>query len=142
MKKIILIGRCGSGKTTLIQALKGQEIEYAKTQYVYNDELTIDTPGEYIETKNLGAALAMYTYEADIVGIIISATEPYSLFSPCSAQLANREVIGIVTKIDLPDANAERAANWLELVGCEKIFYVSSYEKKGIDNLLSCLRES
>lgn len=30
MKKIILIGRSGAGKTTLTQALKGEEIKYHK----------------------------------------------------------------------------------------------------------------
>lgn len=139
MKKIILIGRTGCGKTTLIQAMKGKKLEYEKTQYVFNEDVTIDTPGEYIETRNLGAALAMYTYEADVVGLLISASEPYSLFSPCSAQLANREVIGIVTKIDAPDANAERARGWLELVGCKKIFFVSSYTNEGIDDILEYL---
>ena len=34
MKKIILIGRSEAGKTTLIQALKGETITYKKTQYV------------------------------------------------------------------------------------------------------------
>ena len=34
MKKIILIGRSGAGRTTLTQALKGEEIKYHKTQYV------------------------------------------------------------------------------------------------------------
>ena len=36
MKKLILIGRSEAGKTTLIQALRGEKIEYKKTQYVNN----------------------------------------------------------------------------------------------------------
>ena len=31
MNKVILIGRSESGKTTLVQALKGEEIHYDKT---------------------------------------------------------------------------------------------------------------
>ena len=87
MKKIILIGRSGSGKTTLIRALRGEKIHYHKTQYVNHFDVIIDTPGEYAETKNLGAALAMYTFEAQVVGLLASATEPYSLFSPCITPL-------------------------------------------------------
>lgn len=141
MKKIILIGRSECGKTTLIQALKGDKIEYEKTQYVNNCDVTIDTPGEYIQTRTLGAALAMYTYEADVVGLLLSATEPYSLYSPCVTPLANREVIGIVTKTDAPGANADRAANWLKLAGCDKIFFVSSYKHEGICDILEYLKE-
>ena len=68
MRKIIFIGRSEAGKTTLTQALKGETITYHKTQYVNNFDVIIDTPGEYAQTKNLGHALALYTYEADVVG--------------------------------------------------------------------------
>ena len=111
MKKIVLVGRSEAGKTTLTQALKGEKIEYHKTQYVNNFDVIIDTPGEYAQTKNLGYALALYTYEADVVGLLLSATEPYSLYPPCCTVMANREVIGIVTKIDVEVAtpNAQNA---------------------------------
>jgi len=65
MKKIILIGRSESGKTTLTQSLKGEKIQYHKTQYTNHFDVIIDTPGEYIQTKTLGAALAMYTCAKD-----------------------------------------------------------------------------
>ena len=50
MKKIILIGRVAAGKTTLTQALRGEEIKYYKTQYVNYLDTVIDTPGEYTGT--------------------------------------------------------------------------------------------
>lgn len=141
MKKMILVGRSESGKTTLIQALKGEKIHYHKTQYVNHFDIIIDTPGEYCETRNLGAALAMYTFEAQVVGLLLSATEPYSLFSPCCAVMANRPVIGIVTKTDHPNANPKRAEEWLKLAGCEKVFYTSSYNHDGIVDIIEYLRE-
>lgn len=141
MKKIILIGRSESGKTTLIQALKGKKIHYHKTQYVNQFDVVIDTPGEYCETKGFGAALAMYTYEAQVVGLVISASEPYSLFPPCCAVMANRPVIGIITKTDCPGANPQRAAAWLRLAGCGSIFYTSSYNNDGIAEILGYLKE-
>lgn len=140
MKKIILIGRSECGKTTLIQAISGKKLQYEKTQSVKYNEITIDTPGEYIQTRSLGAAIAMYTFEADIVGLLVGADEPYSLYSPCITPLANREVIGIVTKIDKPGANPKRAEQWLRLAGCEKVFFVSSYTGNGIEDMLEYLR--
>ncbi|MBR4890047.1 MAG: EutP/PduV family microcompartment system protein [Clostridia bacterium] len=139
MRKIILVGRSECGKTTLTQALSGKKIEYQKTQAVNNHELIIDTPGEYIQTKTLGGALALYSYESDIVGLLISATEPFSLYSPNITGQATREVIGIVTKIDHKNADADRAERWLRLCGCKKIFRVSSYTGEGIDELLDYL---
>lgn len=141
MRKIIFIGRSESGKTTLTQAMKGEKITYHKTQYVNHFDVIIDTPGEYAETKNLGGALAMYSFEADVVGLLLSAIEPYSLYPPCVTPIANREVVGIVTKIDHPMADPERAAEWLRLAGCEKIFYISSYTGEGVAELLEHLRE-
>ena len=141
MKKLILIGRSESGKTTLTQALKGEKIHYHKTQYTNHFDVIIDTPGEYIQTKSLGAALAMYTFEARVVGLLISANEPYSLFGPCIAPLANREVIGIVTKINDPDANCSLAKHWLELAGCKKIFFVDSVTGEGVWEIFEYLKE-
>ena len=126
MKKIVLIGRSEAGKTTLTQALKGEKIEYHKTQYVNNFDVIIDTPGEYIQTKGLGHALALYTFEADVVGLLLSATEPYSVYPPCITPICNREAVGIVTKIDVEGANPKQAERWLRLAGCKKIFFVNS----------------
>ena len=136
MKKLILMGRSGAGKTTLIQALRGEEIEYRKTQGVEYDGFLIDTPGEYAENATLGRALALYTYEADVVGLLLSATEDYSLYPPCVTSQCNREVIGIVTQIDREGANPDRAENWLRLAGCRTVFRVNSKKKQGIDQIL------
>ncbi len=141
MKKMILVGRSECGKTTLRQALKGKEIRYEKTQYVNHYDVVIDTPGEYAETKVLARALALYSYEADIVALLINATEPYSLYPPCVTPVANRPCIGIVTQIDAQEANVEQAVGWLELAGCETVFRVSSYTGEGIWEVLEYLKE-
>ncbi len=141
MRKIVLMGRTGAGKTTLTQALKGEKLIYKKTQYVNFQGALIDTPGEYAETKRLGYALALYAYEADVVGLLCSSTEPFSLFPPCVTCMVNREVVGIVTKTDDPQGDPERAAGWLRLAGCKKIFFVSSYSGEGVAEILEYLKE-
>ena len=141
MKKIILMGRSECGKTTLTQALKGDVIHYHKTQYINHYDVVIDTPGEYAENASLAKALALYTYEADVVGLLLSSTEPYSLYPPCVTACCNRPVIGIVTQIDHPDGDPDRAQGWLELAGCHPIFRVSSYTGEGIWQILNYLRE-
>ena len=141
MNKVILIGRSESGKTTLTQALRGEELHYDKTQSVEREGFIIDTPGEYIQTRNFGGALAVYAYESDIVGLLLSATEPYSLFSPNITSMANRLVIGIITGIDQKDANPDRAERWLRLAGCKNVFHVSSYTGDGVWQILDYLRE-
>jgi len=141
MKKIILIGRSECGKTTLTQALKGEKIAYHKTQYVNHSDIIIDTPGEYIQTKNLGGAIALYSYEADVVGLLQSAVESYSLYPPCCTAMSTRKVIGVITQIDRPDADAELAESWLKLAGCDRIFRLSSYTGEGVQKLIDYLYE-
>lgn len=141
MKKLILMGRSESGKTTLTQVLRGEEISYDKTQYIKFENCLIDTPGEYAQTHHLGRALALYSYEADMVGLLISATEPYSLFPPCVTCMVNREVIGIVTKSEEEGANPDRAENWLRLSGCKKVFRIDSVTGYGVNELISYLNQ-
>ncbi|MHC1722961.1 MAG: EutP/PduV family microcompartment system protein [Aminipila sp.] len=141
MRKIMLVGRSEAGKTTLTQALKGEKITYHKTQYVNYYDVIIDTPGEYAETNTLAGALEIYSYEADVIGLLLSAIEPYSLYPPCVCAIATREVIGIVTKIDHKDADVEQAKEWLRLAGCEKIFCISSYTGEGVSDILEYLKE-
>lgn len=141
MKKILLIGRTGCGKTTLTQAMQGKPILYRKTQYVHHFDVIIDTPGEYLEDHHLGRAIALYAYEADVVGMLLSATEPASLYSPCCAAACNRPVIGIITKIHHANANPRRAEAWLRLAGCREIFHVDSITGDGVWKILDYLRE-
>lgn len=138
MKKLILIGRSGVGKTTLTQALKGEKTHYQKTQYIDYGDFLIDTPGEYAENHDLGAALCLYAYEADIVALLIAADEQYSLFPPNITCMVNREVIGIVTKCN--KANPTRAENWLRLSGCETVYKVDSKTGEGINQVLEHLK--
>lgn len=140
MKRMILIGRSEAGKTTLTQALRGENIRYQKTQYVNRFDVIIDTPGEYIQSKNLGNAIAMYAFEADVVGMLISAAEPFSLYPPACAVVSNRRVIGIITQKNHPKANLPQARRWLELAGCERIFEVDSATGEGIDEILNYLK--
>ena len=144
MKRIILIGRSEAGKTTLTQALRGENIRYAKTQAVGYDPsgIVVDTPGEYIQTRHLGGALAVYSYESDVVGLLASALEPFSLFSPAIAATACRPVIGIVTKCDEVGAKPDMVGMWLKESGCDPIFMVDSVTGRGIEELLGYLRKS
>ena len=141
MKELMLAGRVGAGKTTLTQALKHEDINYRKTQYIGYEDWLIDTPGEYLENACLASALALYSYEADVVGILMASNEPYSLYPPNCVCHVNRDVIGIVTKMHDEEGNVERAERWLRLTGCKKIFTVDSVTGEGVENIINYLSE-
>ena len=139
MKRIILIGRAECGKTTLTQALRGHKLQYHKTQAVNRHDVVIDTPGEYAENRELARALILYSYEADVIALMLSSTEDYSLFSPNIAAGATRPGIGIVTQIDRQNARPDRAETWLRLAGCKTVFRVSAFTGEGIEEVLDYL---
>lgn len=141
MKKIIFIGPVGSGKTTISEAILGQDIEYRKTQavQVMGDSI-LDTPGEYLERVQMRGALMITSADAQVIGLIESATELRSMFPPGYAGSFAKTVIGIVTKTDIADEKQIAAAETrLKLAGVEKIFRVSSITREGLDELLEYL---
>lgn len=141
MKKLFLMGRSEAGKTSLTQALKGEDLHYHKTQYTNTAESTIDTPGEYAESKNVGVALACFSFEADVIAIVCAADEPFSVFEPNCQSFVNRPLIGIVTKIDSPYANISMVKQWMYNSGCDPVFLVNNVTREGIGELLEYLRE-
>ena len=118
MKKIFLMGRSEAGKTSLTQALKGEELHYHKTQYTNTKEDTIDSPGEYAESKHFSVGLACFSFEADVIAIVQAANEPFNLFSDGSRNFVLRP-----------------------LMGCEHIFEVNNVTREGIPELMAYLQD-
>lgn len=141
MKKMFLMGRSEAGKTSLTQALRGEELHYVKTQYTSSDDDTIDSPGEYAESKHFSAGLACFSFEADVVAVVQAADEPYNLFSPSLRSFILRPLIGIITKIDSPYANVPMVRQWLIGAGCERIFLINNVTREGIGELMEYLAE-
>ena len=141
MKKLFLMGRSEAGKTSLTQALRGEDLHYHKTQYTNTGDYVIDSPGEYAETKRCGLGLTCFSFEADVLAILMAADEPFSVFEADCQCYTNRPLIGIITKIDSPFANVPMVRNWMEISGCERIFEVNNATREGIDELIDYLNE-
>ncbi|WP_295753669.1 EutP/PduV family microcompartment system protein [uncultured Oscillibacter sp.] len=137
MKKIMLVGRTGAGKTTFCQAIYGEELRYQKTQAVEIIHGAIDTPGEYLENRRLYRALIVTAAEADLMVLLQDCTDEQCWFAPEFAGMFGKPVIGLVTKTDLAAGEqALRAAEEkLFLAGCQRIFHISSKENTGIDEV-------
>lgn len=141
MKKIILFGKSGAGKTTLIQALEKKEIKYAKTQTIEYYTDFIDTPGEYLQNRTRYNALISISCDADVVGLVQDATDNECYFPGGFGDMFNKIVIGIVTKSKSDEADIERAKYYLNDAGVSKIFITDSYSSKGVDDVLKLLED-
>lgn len=136
MKKIILIGRTGCGKTTLTQVLHDENIDYKKTQAIEYSKNIIDTPGEYIENRALYRALIVSSADCDVIALLQDCTEDESVFPPNFASIFAKQVIGIITKTDLcNDESYKKAESFLITAGVHKVFKISSFNKSGINEI-------
>lgn len=138
--KIMVLGSTGAGKTSLIQALQEKEVKWQKTQMVtYTDDF-IDMPGEYLDIPRMHRAIIVTAMDADLIILVQAADSKSQNIPPGFATTFNQPVIGIVSKIDLPEANLEQAKAFLRLAGVEKnIFFFSALTGEGLDNLMIAL---
>lgn len=140
MKKILLMGKSGCGKTTLTQRINGIDIEYKKTQMVTYSNDVLDTPGEYLENRTLYNALIISSYDSDVIGMVQANNDPESMFPPGFSSAFTKPVIGIITKSDL-EGDTKKSEEMLKEAGATEIFILSSYDNTGIDKLIKYLEE-
>lgn len=143
MKKTILIGKSGCGKTTLIQRIEKDRIHYAKTQMVEHYLNFIDTPGEYLERRGMYRALIVSSADADVIGLVQECGADNTWIPPSFATTFAKDVFGIVTKADLAtsEADIEFASGILRQAGVSRVFVVSALENTGIEPLMAYLSD-
>ena len=141
-RKIILMGRSRAGKTTLLQALHNEVIEYKKTQEIIVHDDAIDTPGEYIDQSGLWRACIIAACDADIVVLVHDAGNTMGRLPQMFSMTFAKPTIGVVTKIDgKTEEEIEIAENFLKMSGASKIVRTSAYEREGIDELIKLIQE-
>ena len=128
-------------KSSLTQRLKGLELTYYKTQAVEFHDTIIDTPGEFLQHRRYYNALNVTGADADVIGLLVAASNQMQTFPQGFSSLFNQEVIGIVTKIDMADKEEqiEKARRQLKAAGAKEIFEISATENEGIDRLQAYL---
>lgn len=139
MKKIMMIGKIGCGKTTLGQRLVGETVRYQKTQaiQVIGDDI-VDTPGEYLEQKQFYSALLVTAVEADVILLLLAADDEQNAFSPrMNSMFCGKPVIGVITKTDLcrDPALIETGREILQNAGAGEVLEIGLGEEACIEAL-------
>mgnify|MGYP000848548391 FL=1 len=136
MKKTMLIGRTGCGKTTLTQKLMDEEVKYKKTQAVSYKNKIIDTPGEYVENKMYYKSLLVLSADAKVIVLVQSAIDGATLFPPkFSTMFPKKDIIGVITKTDLENANIERSKKFLIEAGVTEVFTIGLEDSEGLEEI-------
>ena len=140
MKKIIFIGKTGSGKTTLCQKLHKLQLKYKKTQSVELYNSAIDTPGEYIENRRLYNALITTSADAKVISLVYDPTQEENYIPPGFASMFSKDVIGIITKTNIVNkGQIDTAYDRLKLAGVSQIFKVDTVDEVGLEPLFDYL---
>lgn len=137
MKKVIFIGKSGCGKTSLCQVLQGEEVNYKETQSIEFYDDFIDTPGEYLENRVYYSALITTAAEANIIALVQECGDTISMMPPGFSGTFGREVIGIITKMDMDkcDEDIRVIEEQLRSAGVYRVFKVSVCSNDGIEEL-------
>ena len=142
MSRVIFMGKTGCGKTTLCQKLDELNIEYKKTQSVEVYKNSIDTPGEYLENRNLYSALIVTSADADVIALVYDPTVDEGYFAPGFASMFCKDVIGIITKIDIAQKEQiEVAEERIRQAGASRIFKIDTIKNIGVEELSNYLKE-
>lgn len=142
MKRALLVGAVGCGKTTFRQCVLGEEQAYDKTQAVEFFDSMIDTPGEFTEHRRLYSALNVTAMQTDVIVMMQSVLDRRQIFSPGFSYMFHKPAIGVITKTDLADSPNDLTyiEQQLQLAGADEIFTISARTNQGIDSLINYLK--
>lgn len=142
MRRLMVIGPVGCGKTTFCQRILGRDLVYQKTQSVQLVGSAIDTPGEYMESRAYYRALLVSAVEADVILLMQQAGDRASRYAPGIASMFQKPVLGVVTKIDCceEELDIRRAEDILLLAGATPVFSISSVQDTGIEVLMDYIQ--
>jgi len=135
MKKVMFVGETRVGKSSLIRALSGEEYTSHRAMAVEYVGRFVNTPGEFLENSWFYNALITTSADCDMLVFVQDATRGSSLFPPLFAPIFNRRVVGVVSKVDAPEAEVARAERFLNNAGARDIVYASVVTGEGLDTL-------
>ena len=133
----MLVGKTGAGKTSFTQAMQGEDLVYKKTQAVNIVNNAIDTPGEFVENRALYRALITSGADAEVIVLVQDCTDDTCMFAPGFATMFGKPTVGLVSKVDIAESEEaiEQAREKLELAWCDRIFYISNKDRRGVDDV-------
>ena len=138
LDSIAFIGEVDAGKSALIDKLIDQETHTGKTQSpIFYQGQVIDTPGEFVDNRAWNGALLSTICSVKTIVYLQPANA--KRFSPPSGLLRvypNKTIVGVISKVDAPDADLEKATKFLRQNGVpEPYIQTSIFEQASIDQL-------
>ncbi|CAK7058037.1 MAG: Propanediol utilization protein PduV [Desulfovibrio sp.] len=138
LQRIMIMGERGAGRRSLARALGQAPAFMPQPMAVEYAGRFVVPPPEFLENRRFYRALITTAADCRCLLFVQDASRRTSAFPPGLARIFNRHVIGIITKIDLPDASPDRAARFLHQAGLQAVYALSTASGEGLDSLRSC----
>lgn len=143
MKRWIVVGLDGSGKTSICNLIeKKEESRKYKNDLIYRDK-TLEIPGSYIENRWLNNIIIMLVQNQGKGVIFLYDGETLDFkYPPYFASTFTKPTIGIISKSDIiSSTNRRKASKKMIEMGCNKIIFLSIKNKEGVHELIKWLNE-
>lgn len=77
------------------------------------------------------------TADAEVIVLVQDCTDDTCMFAPGFATMFGKSTVGLVSKVDIAESEEaiEQAREKLELAGCDRIFYISNKDRRGVDDV-------
>lgn len=77
------------------------------------------------------------TADAEVIVLVQDCTDDTCMFAPGFATMFGKPTVGLVSKVDIAESEEaiEQAREKLELAGCDRIFYISNKDRRGVDDV-------
>lgn len=119
----------------MIKALRGSG-KNSKTQALTFEGGFIDIPGEYMDIPRMNYAVTTTAMDARAIIVVQDATSQTPTIPPGYCKMFNIPVYGVISKIDHPLADIQRAGEYLKQCGVEGEYYpVSALTGEGVEEI-------
>jgi len=136
MKRIMVLGPTGAGKTSLLHALGIKQGRVRKTQTLTYESRFLDTPGEYMDLPTMHHILICASTKASLVLFLADPTRKCSFPDNFSSSL-RVPVIGVINKSDIASPEGVEAAKAALLkAGVTDVICISAVTGTGTKELL------
>ena len=144
MKRWIVVGLEGSGKSTICDLIEGESHSRKKTQDLFYRPKTLEVPAAYLENawmNNIIIMLAQNQGKANI--FILDGSKLESMYSPRYAKAFTKPSLALVTKADLMDQKDRvKALKIMEDLECDQVVFYSDLTKEGLADLQEWLEKT
>ncbi|MDV5169063.1 EutP/PduV family microcompartment system protein [Photobacterium rosenbergii] len=138
ISNIAFIGEVDAGKSALINKLLNTDTNTGKTQAAtFYQGSVIDTPGEFVDNRSWNGAL-LSTISSVKTIVILQPADAKRVSAPSGLLRVypNKNIVAVISKSDVEDADCERAERLLRVEGITgPYFRTSIYDLPSIEQL-------